>query len=74
MHRFHWVDFFRASQTAFVVFSSICSNTAALAAAPDVRTLRVPAGFQIDVLVTPDGALLISDDGAGAIYRVRYQP
>lgn len=27
-----------------------------------------------DVLVTPDGSLLISDDQAGAIYRVSYQP
>lgn len=27
-----------------------------------------------DVLLAPDGSLLISDDQAGAIYRVRYQP
>ena len=27
-----------------------------------------------DVLVMPDGALLVSDDQAGAIYRISYQP
>jgi glucose/arabinose dehydrogenase len=27
----------------------------------------------VDVLVMPDGALLISDDHAGAIYRVSYR-
>jgi len=30
-------------------------------------------GRPADVLVLPDGSLLISDDTAGAIYRVRYQ-
>ena len=29
--------------------------------------------LQRDVLVLPDGSLLISDDAAGAIYRVRYR-
>jgi glucose/arabinose dehydrogenase len=29
-------------------------------------------GRPADVLVLPDGSLLISDDYAGAIYRVRY--
>jgi glucose/arabinose dehydrogenase len=29
-------------------------------------------GRPVDVLVMPDGALLISDDHAGAIYRVSY--
>jgi glucose/arabinose dehydrogenase len=29
-------------------------------------------GRPADVLVMPDGALLISDDSAGAIYRVSY--
>jgi glucose/arabinose dehydrogenase len=24
------------------------------------------------VLVAPDGSLFVSDDGAGAIYRIRY--
>lgn len=32
------------------------------------------SGRPVDVLVMPDGTLLISDDQAGAIYRVRYQP
>jgi glucose/arabinose dehydrogenase len=32
------------------------------------------SGRPVDVLVMPDGALLISDDKAGVIYRVRYQP
>jgi glucose/arabinose dehydrogenase len=29
-------------------------------------------GRPVDVLVMPDGALLVSDDRAGAIYRVSY--
>jgi glucose/arabinose dehydrogenase len=32
-----------------------------------------PWGRPVDVLVMPDGALLISDDHAGAIYRVSYR-
>jgi glucose/arabinose dehydrogenase len=31
-------------------------------------------GRPADVLVLPDGSLLVSDDQAGAIYRIRYQP
>jgi len=31
-------------------------------------------GRPVDVLVMPDGALLVSDDYAGAIYRVSYAP
>ena len=31
-------------------------------------------GRPVDVLVMPDGALLISDDRAGAIYRISYAP
>jgi glucose/arabinose dehydrogenase len=31
-------------------------------------------GRPVDVLVMPDGSLLISDDFAGVIYRVRYAP
>jgi hypothetical protein len=27
----------------------------------------------VDVLVMPDGALLVSDDRAGAIYRIHYR-
>ena len=30
-------------------------------------------GRPVDVLVMPDGALLVSDDHAGAIYRIRYR-
>jgi len=30
-------------------------------------------GRPVDVLVMPDGALLVSDDSAGAIYRISYQ-
>jgi glucose/arabinose dehydrogenase len=30
-------------------------------------------GRPVDVLVMPDGALLVSDDRAGAIYRISYQ-
>jgi glucose/arabinose dehydrogenase len=29
-------------------------------------------GRPVDVLVMPDGALLVSDDQAGAIYRISY--
>lgn len=35
---------------------------------------EIISGRPVDVLVMPDGALLISDDKAGVIYRVRYQP
>ncbi len=30
-------------------------------------------GRPVDVLVAPDGSLLVSDDSAGAIYRIRYR-
>jgi glucose/arabinose dehydrogenase len=30
-------------------------------------------GRPVDILVLPDGSILISDDKAGAIYRIRYQ-
>ena len=30
-------------------------------------------GRPVDVLVMPDGALLVSDDEAGAIYRISYR-
>jgi len=30
-------------------------------------------GPPVDVLVMPDGALLVSDDRAGAIYRIHYR-
>ena len=32
-----------------------------------------PWGRPVDVLVTPDGALLVSDDHAGAIYRISHR-
>ncbi|MGA7478212.1 MAG: hypothetical protein WBW07_04705, partial [Azonexus sp.] len=31
-------------------------------------------GRPVDVLVMPDGSLLVSDDHAGAIYRITYSP
>ena len=31
-------------------------------------------GRPVDVLVMPDGALLVSDDRAGAVYRISYIP
>jgi glucose/arabinose dehydrogenase len=31
-------------------------------------------GRPVDVLVMPDGALLVSDDSAGAVYRISYAP
>ena len=31
-------------------------------------------GRPVDVLVMPDGALLVSDDRANAIYRISYKP
>ncbi|CAG9171654.1 hypothetical protein LMG23994_02205 [Cupriavidus pinatubonensis] len=33
-----------------------------------------PWGRPVDVLVAPDGSLLVSDDLAGAVYRIRYAP
>src|SRR5262249_30713489 len=33
-----------------------------------------PWGRPADVLVIPDGSLLVSDDYAGAIYRITYHP
>ena len=33
---------------------------------------RNPWGRPVDVLVMPDGALLVSDDRAGAVYRIAY--
>jgi glucose/arabinose dehydrogenase len=30
-------------------------------------------GRPVDVLVMPDGSLLVSDDGAGVIYRITYK-
>lgn len=35
---------------------------------------RTAWGRPVDVLVMPDGALLVSDDRAGAIYRITYGP
>ncbi len=35
---------------------------------------RPPLGPARDVLVMPDGALLVSDNQAGVIYRITYQP
>jgi glucose/arabinose dehydrogenase len=35
---------------------------------------RQPWGRPVDLLVMPDGSLLISDDFAGAIYRITYNP
>lgn len=34
---------------------------------------RRPWGRPVDVLVMPDGALLVSDDKAGAVYRITYE-
>jgi glucose/arabinose dehydrogenase len=31
-------------------------------------------GRPVDILPMPDGALLVSDDKRGAIYRISYQP
>ena len=33
-----------------------------------------PWGRPVDVQVMPDGALLVSDDYGGSIYRVTYKP
>jgi glucose/arabinose dehydrogenase len=40
----------------------------------DARGRESEWGRPADVLPLPDGSLLISDDLAGAIYRVRYAP
>jgi len=39
--------------------------------APDAKGKNVN-GRPVGVTVTQDGALLVSDDGAGVIYRVSY--
>ena len=31
-------------------------------------------GRPVDLLVAPDGSLLVSDDERGVIYRISYQP
>jgi glucose/arabinose dehydrogenase len=31
-------------------------------------------GRPVDLLVMPDGALLVSDDRAGVVYRITYSP
>lgn len=31
-----------------------------------------PGGRPVDVINTPDGSLLVSDDFAGAIYKIEY--
>jgi glucose/arabinose dehydrogenase len=33
-----------------------------------------PWGRPVDILQMPDGALLVSDDHAGAVYRISYAP
>lgn len=33
-----------------------------------------PRGRPVDVLVLPDGSLLVSDDSAGCVYRISYRP
>ena len=40
----------------------------------DAAGKETVSGRPVDVLVMPDGSLLVSDDSAGVIYRVRYQP
>ncbi len=32
------------------------------------------SGRPVDLLVPPDGSLLVSDDHAGMVYRIRYSP
>ncbi len=59
--------------TAISAFGGLCCGTAARAAAPDLRTLRVPAGFQIEVLTdaVPNArqmALGAFKDGKGVVY------
>ena len=40
----------------------------------DAEGRETVLGRPADVLVLPDGSLLVSDDFGGAIYRVRYAP
>lgn len=81
---------FHAARSAKALLGAIfvlaaCTNPAALAAAPDVRTLRVPAGFHIEVLTdaVPNarqmalgafkdgkGVLYVGSRGAGKVYAV----
>ena len=54
-----------------------CTPTVVLYAAVQARVFMtdkcgVYAGRPADVLPLPDGSLLVSDDGAGAVYRITY--
>lgn len=54
----------------FVVFVMLSSPTLADDASY-LDDVRLPPGFEIEVFA--DGSLLISDDSAGKIYRIRYE-
>ncbi len=44
-----------------------------LQAAGWMKLPRYPGGRPVDVLVLPDGSMLVSDDTAGVIYRISYK-
>lgn len=82
---FHVARLAKALLASIFVLAGTIANTAALAAAPDVRTLRVPPGFQIEVLTdaVPNarqmalgafkdgkGVLYVGSRGAGKVYAV----
>ncbi|MES2947161.1 MAG: sorbosone dehydrogenase family protein [Pseudomonadota bacterium] len=73
MHTFQGAPLRRTLLTAICVFASVCSSLSVQAAAPDLRSLRLPAGFQIEVLTdaVPHArqmALGAFKDGKGVLY------
>ncbi len=73
MHTFQRATLRRTLLTAICVFASVCCSLAVQAAAPDLRSLRLPAGFQIEVLTdaVPNArqmALGAFKDGKGVLY------
>ncbi len=65
----------RSSKIGYRVTTVTLENGRAIAYEPFAEGWlhdREARGRPVDVLVAPDGSLLVSDDYAGAIYRIRY--
>jgi glucose/arabinose dehydrogenase len=65
----------RSKKIGYRVSLVTLENNHAISYTPFARGWKIEEGFwgrPVDLLVMPDGALLISDDYRGAIYRVSY--
>jgi len=65
----------RSKKIGYRVSLVTLENNHAIGYTPFARGWKIEEGFwgrPVDLLVMPDGALLISDDYRGAIYRVSY--